>query len=94
LVVPGLFGFSVQYQPGKSIEALAAAARFPNTQISVSTDELIIAAGRKAEYDLRLVKSPGRGFHHTVEVPFPLPSELTEALSPAFTAMSNPVVMP
>jgi hypothetical protein len=94
LAVSGLFGFSVQYQPGQSVAALAAAGRFPNAQISVSTDERLFAAGREAGYDVHVVKSPGRGFHHTVEVPFPLPDALAEALSLAFTAMPNPAEMP
>jgi hypothetical protein len=87
---PGLFGFSVQHQPGKTIKELAAAGRFRNAQISVTTDEELIAAGLSAGYSVSIVKSPGEGYHHTVQVPFPLPLDLAVALSAVFTQMPNP----
>ena len=86
---PGLFGFSVQYQPGKTIQELAVVGRFRNAQISVTTEEELIAAGLAAGYSVKIVKSPGTGDHHTVQVPFPLPLDLAEALSAAFTQMPN-----
>jgi hypothetical protein len=87
---PGLFGFSVQYQPGKTVKELAAAGRLRNAQISVTTQEKLIAAGLAAGYPVSIVKSPGTGYHHTVRVPFPLPLDLAEALSAAFAQMPNP----
>ena len=87
---PGLYGFSVQYHRGKTIQELAAAGRFRNTQISVTTDAALIAAGVQAGYDVGIVKSPGTGYHHTVQVPFPLPLDLAVALSAAFTQRPNP----
>ncbi len=87
---PGLFGFSVQYQPGKTIQELAAAGRFRNVQISVTTTEELIAAGLSAGYPVSTVRSPGAGYHHTVRVPFPLPLDLAVALSAVFTQMPNP----
>ncbi len=81
---PGLFGFSIQYQPEKAIQELAAAGKFRNAQISVATQEELIAAGLSAGYAVRIVKSPGAGYHHTVQVPFPLPSDLAAALSTVF----------
>jgi hypothetical protein len=87
---PGLYGFSVQYQPGKSIQELAAAGRFRNTHISVTTDVTLIAAGVAAGYAVSIVKSPGAGYHHTVQVPFPLPLDLAVALSAVFTQQFNP----
>jgi hypothetical protein len=87
---PGLYGFSVQYQPGKSIQELAAAGRFRNTHISVTTDVTLIAAGVAAGYAVSIVKSPGAGYHHTVQVPFPLPLDLAVALSAVFTQQLNP----
>jgi hypothetical protein len=68
---PGLFGFSVQYQPGKTIQELATAGRFRHIQISVTTTEELIAAGLLAGYPMSIVQSPGAGYHHTVRVPFP-----------------------
>ncbi len=88
--VPGLYGFSIQHQPGKTVHELAAAGHFPNLQISVTTTEQLIAAASRAGYTVRIVRSPGRGYHHTVEVPRPLPDNLAHALSAAFTQMPNP----
>jgi hypothetical protein len=87
---PGLFGFSVQYQPGKTVQELAAAGRFRNAHISVTTAEELIAAGFSVGYAVSIVQSPGTGYHHTVQVPFPLPLDLAVALSAVFTPRSNP----
>jgi hypothetical protein len=85
-----LYGFSVQYPPGKTVTELAVAGKFRHVRISVTTDEALIAAGASAGYVVRIVQSPGGGYHHTVQVPFPLPWELAEALSAVFTQMANP----
>ena len=87
---PGLFGFSVQYQPGKTVTELAIAGKFRHARISVTTDDALIAIGVSTGYVVRLIQSPGGGYHHTVQVPFPLPWELAEALSAVFTPMANP----
>jgi hypothetical protein len=87
---PGLYGFSVQYQPGKTIEELTVAGKFRNAQISVTTDAALLAGGISAGYSVNIVQSPGGGYHHTVQVPFPLPWDLAEALSATFAQMSNP----
>jgi hypothetical protein len=75
---PGLYGFSVQYQPGKTIEELTV------------TDAALVAAGGSAGYPVHIVNSPGVGYHHTVQVPFPFPLVLARALSAVFTQMPNP----
>jgi hypothetical protein len=85
-----LFGFSVQYQPGKTIEELATAGRFRNAQISVTTIEELIAVGVSAGYAVSIVKSPGTGCHYTVQAPFPLPADLAAALSAVFRQEPNP----
>ena len=87
---PGLYGFSVQYQPGKTIEELTAAGKLRNAQISVTTDAALVAGGVSAGYPVNIVQSPGVGYHYTVQVPFPLPVDLTEALSATFAQMPNP----
>ena len=87
---PGLFGFSVQYQPGKTIEELATAGKWRNAQISVTTDEELVAAGLRVGYSVSLVQSPGAGYHHTVQVPFPLPWAVAVALSAVFAQRPNP----
>lgn len=87
---PGLYGFSVQYQPGKTIKELAVAGKFRNAQISITTDAALVAAGVSAGYPVHIVQSPGVGYHHTVQVPFPLPLDLAEVLSAVFTQMPNP----
>jgi hypothetical protein len=87
---PGLYGFSVQYQPGKTIEELTVAGKFRHAQISVTTEADLVAAGVSAGYSVNIVKSPGGGYHHTVQVPFPLPLDLAAALSAVFTQRPNP----
>jgi hypothetical protein len=87
---PGLCGFSVQYQPGKTVTELAIAGKFRHARISVTTADVLITAGASAGYVVRLVQSPGGGYHQTVQVPFPLPWELAEALSAVFMQMTNP----
>ncbi len=88
--LPGLFGFSVQYQPGKTVAELAVAGRFRNVQISFATVEELIAAGAAAGYAIAIVKSPGAGYHHTVRVPSPLPADLATALSRVFRQVPHP----
>jgi len=80
----------VPYQPGKTIQELAAAGKFRNPQISVTTDAVLVAAGVAAGYAVSIVKSPGAGYHHTVQVPLPLPLDLAVALSAVFTQEENP----
>ena len=87
---PGLYGFSVQYHPGMTIQELAAAGRFRNAQISVTTAEVLIAAGAVVGYTVGIIQSPGAGYHHTVQVPCPFPWDLAVALSAVFTQMPNP----
>jgi hypothetical protein len=88
--IVGLFGFSAQHQPGCTVEELADAGRFPNAQISVTTVEQLVAAGARVGYTVRVVKSPVRGYHYTVVVPAPMPSNLAEALSQVFDPRPNP----
>src|SRR5919109_1418305 len=90
----GLYGFSVQYQPGKTTHELAVAGRFRNAQISVTTDAALVAAGVAAGYAISIVKSPGAGYHYTVQVPFPLPRDLAVALTAVFKQMPNPARFP
>ncbi len=87
---PGLYDFSVQYHPGKTIQELAAAGRFRNAQISVTTAEVLIAAGAVVGYTVGIIQSPGAGYHHTVQVPCPFSWDVAVALSAVFTQMPNP----
>lgn len=86
--VPGLLGFSVQYAPGRSIRELVGF--IPHRFISVTTRERLISAAATAGYTIRIVQSPGRGYHATVVTPYPLPEELARALSTVFDRMPNP----
>lgn len=96
--VPGLYGFSVQYAPGKTVEELAQAGRFPHSQISYATDDALQAALRTLGYAMRLVASPGTGYHHTFVVLYDasgaqmrsLPHDAAVALSTAFRQRQNP----
>jgi hypothetical protein len=89
--VPGLYGFSVQYAPGRPWPALAVAGGFQNSLVSVSTVERIQTAARNLGYTVSVVRSPGSGYHATVVVPDPFPPDLAVALSDAFTRYPNPL---
>jgi hypothetical protein len=82
--VSGLSGFSVQSAPDRSVEELAIAGRFPNAVISVTTVEALAQRG------VRVVPSPGAGFHATAVVPIPL--DMTEAteISRLFKRLRDP----
>ena len=96
--VPGLFGFSVQYAPGRSVEELALAGQFPHEQISYATANTLQLALQPLDYTMRLVQSPGREFHHTFAVLYDvsglllqsLPQDAAEALSQTFRHRLNP----
>ena len=93
-----LYGFSVQYQPGRTIDELAQAGQFRNSQISYAADDALQAAIQSVGYTMRLVQSPGRGFHHTFAVIYnnsgimeqQLPQAVATALSHVFRQMPNP----
>lgn len=82
--VRGLTGFSVQSAPGKTVEELAAAGRFRNGQISVTTVAALLAVG------VPVVKSPGTGHHNTAKTEAPLASPHADAISAVFKQMANP----
>ena len=88
--VPNLYGFSVQYQPGMSWEELARAGRFPNAQISIAYDTDLHRALQSLGYDMRLVKSPGKGYHHTFVVIY----DVNGMMSTAQLYSSFPTVWP
>jgi hypothetical protein len=96
--VTGLYGFSVQFAPGLTVDALAQAGRFRNNQISyadaIDLEHVLAPLG----YTLRLVRSPGLGFHHTFAVLYTssglmlqtLPSDAAIAISNALIRIRNP----
>ncbi len=96
--VRGLFGLSVQHQPGRTVDELAMAGQFFNLQISFATDVALFAAAKMIGYDVKLVKSPGSGFHYTLiaqvsatgEVLESLPLDLATALSTTMQRRANP----
>ena len=96
--VPGLFGFSVQYAPGRSIEELAQAGQFPHAQISYAADDALQTALQPLGYIIKLVRSPGKGYHHTFAVLYDasgillqsLPQDAAITLSQAFRQRPNP----
>lgn len=98
LGVPDLFGCSVQYQPGLTVDQLAAAGRFRNGQISYAIDVDLIAAAEILGYDLDLVRTPGGGYHHTMtarasvsgDVARQLPHDLAMILGDRFRQRANP----
>lgn len=96
--VPGLYGFSVQYAPNKTIGELAQAGQFPNAQISYATGEALAAALASLGYRMHLVSSPGQGYHHTFVVLYDtsgvalqhLPIDAARAISQTFQRQPNP----
>jgi hypothetical protein len=96
--VPGLYGFSVQYEPGRTIEELAQAGRIKNAQISVAPADALQAALLALGYQMQLVRSPGHGFHHTFVVLYDasgtmvqtLPRDAAEAISDSCQRQPNP----
>jgi len=86
--VPGLTGFSVQSAPGTTIAELAAAGRFPNAQISVTTVRALRSIG------VVVVPSPGRGYHNTAVTPKPLSDAQAKAISAVFKQLPNPAPVP
>lgn len=80
--VPGLYGFSVQYQLGTTVEELAQAGPFPNAQASYQ-DEIVLSQALQARgYSLRLVRSPGKGHHHTFAVMYDASNAMQQSLRP------------
>jgi len=68
LNVPGLYGFSVQYAATVPWQELARAGQFPNAKVSIAVEQDLRVALQSLGYDLRLVPSPGVGYHHTFVV--------------------------
>jgi len=80
---PGLCQISVAAQAGRSIEELAAASRFPNRQIGVTTREALVAAGA---IDVR--ETPGRNpVHGDIIVPCGPEGSVAETLLEALAAV-------
>jgi hypothetical protein len=96
--MPGLYGFSVQYAPGKSVVELAFAGQIRNGQISYASEDDLLASLQTLGYIMRLVRSPGHGFHHTFAVLYDnsgvmltaLPQTAADALSRVFRQQPNP----
>jgi hypothetical protein len=100
--VSGLYGFSVQYAPGQSLDALMQAGQFRNAQISYADRGNLEQAVQPLGYKIQLVKSPGHGFHHTFAVLYTnsgtmlqaLPQDAAEAINWTFQRMLNLYRMP
>lgn len=95
--VSGLIGFSVQYAPGKTVDELAQAGRFPNAQVSYQDEAQLVQATLPLGYRLEVVPSPGVGFHATCTVIYDangtvmptLPLVVAQALEAAFRRKLN-----
>lgn len=97
-LAPGVFGFSVQYAPGKTVEELARAGQFRNAQISYAYDTDLARALNALGYDMRLLQTPGTGYHFTLVVLYDvtgqmldaLPEDAARAISTTFQRRKNP----
>lgn len=98
LGVQGLYGFSVQYEARLPWQELARAGQYPNAQVSIAEESDLQAALRSLGHDLRLVSSPGAGYHHTFAVLYDatgamltqLPLPVAQKLHDTFTQVPNP----
>jgi hypothetical protein len=98
LGVAGLHGFSVQFDSGLPWQELARAGQFPNAQVSIAQESDLGTALQSVGYDLRLVPSPGIGYHHTFVVLYDatgtmltqLPLPVAQKLHETFTQVPNP----
>ncbi|HEY8325154.1 MAG TPA: hypothetical protein VIG77_11725, partial [Ktedonobacterales bacterium] len=52
--IPGLYGFSVQYAPGLSLDDLALSGRFPNATVSFEDEAVLQAALTPIGYRIQL----------------------------------------
>jgi hypothetical protein len=68
LNMPGVYGFSVQYAPGVSVDDLIVAGRFPHTWVSWADRDDLEKALQKLGYVMLLIRTAGRGFHHDLAV--------------------------
>ena len=87
---PGRCEISVAFQPGRTVEELAAFSKFPNSQISVTTRETLLAAGA-----IEVRQTPGRNpVHGDIIVPCSaegtVDPDLLAALARVFTQRPNP----
>jgi peptide/nickel transport system substrate-binding protein len=89
--VPHVIGFSVQSTPQKTLQELAAAGRFVDPLLSVTTVGELQKAGQSAGVDIKIIAAPGRGFHSIVVTPRPLSNTAAQALSSVFRQMPNPL---
>lgn len=78
----GYFGFSVQAEPGLSVEKLGRA--LPHKSLGVTTVEEI----RRMGYDV--IRTSGNGFHATVVVPDDWNVEDADRLARIFREANNP----
>jgi hypothetical protein len=98
----GVYGFSVQYAPGRTWQELAQAGQFRNGQVSVADEDDLRTALAPFGYTMELVKTPGRGYHHmlmvlsdaTGQILTALPPDTARALANTFVRYSNPYQAP
>jgi hypothetical protein len=85
-------GFSVQAKRGKTVGELAKAGKFPNAQISVSTETAVSEVSAAAGFPVQVVSTPNQysDYHCTVNAPYPMPDILAWALSLVFAPQPNP----
>jgi hypothetical protein len=99
---PRIYGLSVQYAPGRAWQELAQAGQFKNGQVSIADEDDLRAALAPLGYALRLVPTPGQGFHHTLVVLYDtngqtltsLPANAASALAATFRQRPNPYPAP
>ena len=98
--VSGTYGFSVQYQPGISVDDLAKAGQFPNAEISYAQKADLEAAIQYFGYAMELRRTSGIGYHHTFIILYDASRQMihslqqfphvAQAISDTFQHKTNP----
>ena len=97
-----IYGCSVQYEPGLSIDELAKAGRFPNGQISYAQRIDLESALLPLNFIMELRRTQGTGYHHTFMVLYDtarivqtsLRQDVADALAAVFQRKRNPFPVP
>lgn len=75
-----VYGFSVQYNAGSSVDELARAGQFIYTRISYRDEDVLQAAVAPLGYRLEFIQTHGGGYHHTCAVIYDATGTMLQAL--------------
>ncbi len=99
---PGVYGLSVVFHPGYTLDQLLRVAQFPHSRVGYATIAEVEMALTQAGYELVLTKTPTRKYvdHHTLGVAQggvalrSLPADAARALTGVLHEIPNPYIAP